>query len=462
MNPKARTDMSQQPLNFKLIVVFAVPLLFVAALLQMSKRFVDVLDGDSNLEALVAQAKAAGYPFEASELAVHGVPDSNNGYIPLKQLFLNKQNPLPKDTREVTDYWLLGKRELDPNVAELIRRAKVVAAKTQFDAKRDYDQSYNLQFPEYSYYKSVTNALAYDAVHRARHGDDEGAARSLELARNAALQLSEDLPYIGALVNVSCQSIFYRAVGNVAHEMRGRPASLKKLLPLIEAEIPVTPLGSTLHLEFYGALSMLRNYSGAEMLRMYDIGAMDSVEEAESKPLVRGGLPKSAVNRSILTKVIQRYLEYESIYKTEPDRRQAVEKMALVADRAYLTVSDGLVRTLAPSYGQADIAYRKPLVFREFARWAIEIAIAHPNGYPETLPSRPDPAFGGTLQYRKFGPYYTLYSTGLDKVDNGGQYADVGKSNPEKGDDFGVYFPIKPTGPPKPSAPGTIPAGRPL
>lgn len=452
--PQSRTTSRTRAggINFALIAIFAVPLLLITGLLQASKRYVDVLDGGENLEALVKQAKEAGYPFEASELAVKGVPDSNNGYIPLKKYFLDKDNPVPKGISETSDYSFLDKKELDPNVAELIRRAKLVAANTQFNNNRDYDQSLALLYPEYAPLKSITRALAYDAAHRARHGDDAGAIQSLRLARNPALQLSNDKPLLSVLVNVSCQSIFYRAVGNVAHEMRGRPSSLKKLFALTEQSIPTVDFEESMKVEFYLALSFFRNsnptqYAFANLEEMYN--SFDKALQSDS--LIRQGLPKSAIAQSLLAKYIRQTLELRATRKKTPNHLVETisqEEANLIKPEK---ISQRILTNLSPYYADAGSEHLLLPSYRELARWAIQIAMDHPNGYPETLPSRSDSALGGTLRYRKQGKYYSIYSTGLDKTDNGGPWNAVGESNPDKGDDFGMFLPIKPKEPIKSS-----------
>ncbi|HLO97440.1 MAG TPA: hypothetical protein VK171_02495 [Fimbriimonas sp.] len=459
--------MSQQSPNLKLIAVFAVPLLLVTALLQASKRYVDVFEGDENLDELVKQAKAAGYPFEASELAVKGVPDSNNGFIPLKKYFLDKKNPLPKKTDDIQNYWELDKPTLSPEIAELVRRAKAVGSRSQFDAKRDYDQGFALLFPEYAYLKTVGRVLAYDAAHRARHGDDEGAIQSLRLARNSALQLSADKPLMGVLANLACQSIFYWGVGNVAHEMRGRPASLQKLFLLVNEEIPTSEIQDSIKCEFYLLLAWMRNANPKEMLGVggesseSDVFGLSMYDLNTSTPLVRTGLPKSTVSQSLLAKAIEKFLKNEAEGASDPNKADSESSL----DRDYYTsllrFSERFVDQIPAAYPEAARARLKPAAWREFARWAIQIAIDHPNGYPKTLPSRKDPSMGGTLHYRKMGNYYALYSTGPDKIDNGGPWIAAGESNPDEGDDFGFSIPVKPKAPIKSTASGVPPKSAP-
>ncbi|HLO97439.1 MAG TPA: hypothetical protein VK171_02490 [Fimbriimonas sp.] len=435
--------------NLGLIAVFALPLLLVTALLQMSKRYVDVFEGGENLDELVKQAKAAGYPFEASELPIQKVPDSNNGYIPLKKYFLDKKNPVPKQSDEQGDFAQLEKKELHPNVAELIRRAKIVAAKTQFDAKRDYEQGWSIDYSDSPAFTKIIKALCFDAGHRARYGDPVGGINSLRLARNVILQLSQDPEHIGVLTSVACQNIYYFAVADMAQRVRHNSASLDELFALVANDFPLQPLESGLKLEFYQGLAMLRNYTPREVF--IEGGDFSfSGEKVEYRPKIRTGLPSSTVNQALLAKVIKRYLDYDAVRKSESNGKRAAEIMDQIAENAQLSISERLVGPMSPTYSNLEATRRKPADFRRLCLWAIQIAKDYPNGFPETLPAQPSAVPGGKLMYTKFGDQFAVYSTGADKVDSGGYVQKDGKLNPNRGDDFGFAVPIKPPQTPDP------------
>lgn len=452
-----KASMSQNAPNLKLIAVFAVPLLFVTALLQASKRYVDVLDGGEDLEALIARAKAAGYPFKASEIATKNVPDSNNGYIPLKKLFLVTENRPPKLPADIFEEKHLNDPNRPAAVVELVERAKKVAAKTQFKADHDYDQPYEDYYPEFTATKDVVKALSFDAQFMARHGQVEKSLQSLRLARNVPLQLSEDPSRIGMLVSVALQQIYYAAVCRVAYELRHNKGALTHLQQLTNDAIPVSTATQNFHHDFYYSLAILRNFKSNAVIAV--AGGFEEVPENSelASQVVREGLPKSSINRALLAKMIRRHLEFDAIRAKHPDPAEASKAMdALVAD-SQQTISEAVIGVMAPLYSQSDLSRNKVGVYQEFARWSIQILLDHPNGLPESLPPRPDKNLGGTLHYMKKDVGFFVYSTGGDKTDSGGP---VDEQNWDRGDDFGLYVTVQvQPKKPAPSVPGAPPAG---
>lgn len=452
--------------NKKLLAVFSIPLLLVFAGLAYAKKYVDILDESDNLEKQVAIAKKAGFPFSASELEPKNFNEADNSYNIMKKNFMDEKNPVPKNAlTDLTYFDQINQPTLDPGTKELILRAKEVAKFTRFNAHRDLDQGFNVLYPEFAHFKSVAKALAYDAVFQAKHGNHEAAIESLRQSLNLPRQLNDEKVIIGMLVNVACQSIIYRAFGDVAHELNDDPPALDQLSKLLEEEIPVPAFRDSMNAEFYGVLCFMRNFSSMNsILQSYSSEyGEDLSPEPEPPKLVRGGLPKSAIARGLLSKVIERYVQFQEIIATEKDPLVAGQKMDALMISSDRKLSELLVEILSPVYAQAMAATFKPNSSRGIAQFALDIERKYKGKYPESLLPRKDPGFGGQLIYRPYEDGFIIYSTGPDKIDQGGPNTYKKHDSEGPNDDFAFRYPLQikvrpdsaKSGGPGPRAPNT-------
>lgn len=447
-----------------MLAIFAIPLLVIAGMLQYSKKFVDVFDETDNLEARVKEAKKQGFPFNASELAKKGA-EKDNSYPALKSLFLNKDLPV-KDAHslEVSNYWEIEKPNFSPDFKDFLFRAKEVGKHKRFDAGYDYDQNFSLLLPEYSKLKLVQRALVYEAVHSAKHGQVEKAFASLDNARNICIQFADENLLIGAMVNVSCQSAYYRGLADVGIALRDNPEAQTRIQTLLNEDLPAPNIEQGLKSDFFAILAFLRNFEqagGTEAL--IGVNSYSNYIPPAPENLVRGGLPRSAAAQGLLSKALKHYLTLAEIARTEPNPQIAGEKMDKYIASLDMQLSNLLSMVLAPVYSQSGASILRPRTSKAMAEWSLEIDQKYRGKYPESLPSRVDPGFGGTLNYRLIdAKHFIVYSSGQNKVDNGGPsgYRQVKKTtlgnNPT--DDFGNVYPlIAKSKPGEPSSPEPIP-----
>lgn len=444
--PQSRTTTRSSKaggINLGLVAIFGLPLLLIAGLLQSSKKYVDVFDAADDLEAKVAVAKEQGFPFSAEKFAKDSEGKTNGAPL-LKKYFMDSDRPIAKEYLEIFERGTPTPPELKKGVETIVGYAREVAACEVFDPKYDFDLGYSLLLPEYAHVKRVVQVLAYDARRAATAGNEKRALESLKAARNMCVQLGNEQVLIGMLVNIACQSIFYRSFAEVGIEFADRPGMQKDLKDLVSNPIPIPKMEDGLHADFYSALSFLRNldrYGGlAPAINIHSDGT--STEENKSIPLVREGLPKSAAAQSMLAKVLGHYQKLVEIVVNEPDPVEAGRQMDDYARQLDRTLANLFSEILMPVFSQASVARAKPQTLHAMAEWAIDIETKYRGKYPSSLPNRVDPGLNGQLIYRKIGDQFLLYSTATNRVDDGGP----GNYNSKKNrftDDYGLVFPMK-------------------
>ncbi|HLO97438.1 MAG TPA: hypothetical protein VK171_02485 [Fimbriimonas sp.] len=443
--PEERTRLRPKAggINLGLVAIFGLPLLIIAGLLQSTKKYVDVMDEADQLEARVEVAKKQGFPFTAAELAKDSAGKTNSAPL-LKEYFMNSDRPIGKEYMEVIDRGTPTPPELKKGMEIIVGYAHKVAACEVFDPKYDFDLGFSLALPDYAYLKNVLKVLSFDARQAAIAGNEARALESLSAARKLCEQMGDERPLIGMLVNIACQGIYYRSLAEVGIEFANRPDVVSKVRDLMQDPIPVPKIDKALHMEFYAALAYLRNLDRmgglAPAANIYSNGI--PAQEDLSKPIVRGGFPKSAAAQGLLAKALQHYQNLVEIVLTEPDPVVAGKKMDQYAMQLDTSVANLFSGILLPVFSQASSARAKPETYHAMAEWAVDIETKYHGKYPESLAPRTDPGLRGQLIYRKIGDQFLLYSTAENRVDDGGPSNHNAKKN-RFTDDYGLMFPMK-------------------
>lgn len=423
-------------------LIVACPILLVGAILQKSKAVVDVFDEQHTLEARMAEAKKEGFLFESKDFQPVDVSPAENGYLPLKEYFLDTRvNPNSKEFDELTARKLIFEKELPEPITNTIVIAHEVGQHTKFDAKRDYDLGYWLLLPEFRWMRISVSALCYEAIRLAHHGHYDEAKQSLEHAQNISSQISEDPTFIGRLAHIRLLQVIYDGIAQSVIASPNPEQCDNVLKSLWEAPPKVQPIAASLRFELFSMLSVLRNYEQLGGLKTVEV----LVESGEGEPInsekmVRTGLPTSAVARGMFSKSVAICLELNKIAKSNRPLVEIGTEMDRVVDSQKKSYASLFSSIVFPVYQQAAVAELRPMLNRELGKWAVSIWLKS-KSVPNSVPSKIDPAFGGSLVYRKFNGGFCLYSTGPNKRDDGGPSI-VQTIKGAKTDDMGMIFPF--------------------
>ncbi|HLO97133.1 MAG TPA: hypothetical protein VK171_00945 [Fimbriimonas sp.] len=399
--------------------------------------------GRQRLDGQISQTLAAGYPFTADMIPPEQIENHENGFVALQHEFVDTDTGFLDKLRDQKEAaWNLEQASLPPNTKLFIEKARVVGSKTKLDAKRDLDQSFTGPSREYSQLRAVMNSLAFESIHQAKFGDGSGALQSLMLAQNVVRQLSSERSILGVIVYVSLHAWYYRAIANVAFELRSDPLMQPKLLELVDAELPEPDLDLMMKGEFYGCLAWLRNTNGYPRLKSQKPVDLEAwFEPFEPSTLVRTGVPTSTQGQFLLSELLRILKEFE----LGPHPTGNWEKG--------LTQWNHFIERPTPCYPnlskpqffgvrlQAFAAIKKRYVWRELARFAVQTCFAHSDTLPGAVDSRPDIILGGTLRYKRIGRQMCFYSTGENREDEGSPWLENGNPNPSRIDDMGMLLP---------------------
>ncbi len=332
--------------------------------------------------------------------------------------------------------------KLKPTLDKAVRATKMPG----FRFDRDYTRGFDLLFPEYADFKTLTRWLSVRAILRANSGDDAGMAEDLTaLAKISAACGSEDF-LIGFLVQVATESITLQTMEQCLTEAKCRPGTIRAVRQALKTFAPVLNIKTALRGEYYKLLVSMQ-----EIIKQREPGTFDvfTTQEARNSPSVWSRL---MVSQGMLESNVANLLRVtREAYQALPDDPldlPAAEAVFAANDKKLAAEANNNHYVLARSIFPVPTEAPKVLVRLAQRRRLMEVllvSLEERNGagkFPSELPvtgALATDLFGsGPLRYTLNAGKLKIYSVGMDGVDNGGTERAFGE---EKEFDLVVSFP---------------------
>jgi hypothetical protein len=421
----------------KVVITFGI--LFLAAFL-LSYFVVDFPFAAAGLNREVARAKVNKIPMVREDLNPNPPvkPDENAAPLMVQIArnalgdFNHVREKISPDARDADEI-----RELDNlKAAEKHLPAFLEAnKKPSYWVDRDYDESVNLLFPEFSGFKDFSKALATRARLRAEKGDLQGSIDDLNAGLQISRHLSEEPTLIGQLVSIAIYSIESNAVAKVASNFSNDAKSLERLRrEVVEKSTPPDDFDKALRGEVYMEIALLRNMQRYRGYR----GIQDLADGREPKPrpdipLQRSGMPKGIVARAFMARCLGYWNHVmESTAWKERDWANLgpdMDKYALQHDISKTHhLSDSFNSIFMPVFGAAGRSYAGAEAYKRVTRSLLLVMeySAKNHRFPTDLKQAgaeaDDPYLHGVkLRYQSDGKSAKVWSVGKDGKDDGGE-----------------------------------------
>ncbi len=404
--------------------------------------FVDFPITARKVDKAVADYRAAGLPWEASEIMTP-VADHENAAIELNRAWelmadeklahasQRLQTAINSGDRAKTVHIL---REVDPLLDILTKASK----KPKLDYKRDWDKGFDLEFPEYTLAKEGVKQLSYRAIFRAQNQDLDGALSDLTTMNRLANLQPHEPALIPLLVGIACNAIYLRTAEKVAYAIRKDRAGLKRL------EETVTNL--SFNHDFKEAMRA-EAFLGVAFVRNAPAGVIfdpDEFMNSYSNPqeLVRSGVPQGAVKRAYLVRHIQAQLFFQEVLsRSDLTPREKAHKIDLYFEKIGKPIpqmSQFGNYIIIPTVGQSAVALERTATQKQLTLALIRSVDFHRQHgrYPKDLgeisaTSITDP-FGHGAMIKEAGGVFFIYTAGLNQQDDGAQNDDWVVQTPPK------------------------------
>ena len=305
-----------------------------------------------------------------------------------------------------------------PNdVKKFIDRAKTIAKYLSFDAHRDYDLGPTMLFPEVSYMRQLSVALAKQTEQDAANRRVDDTLKDLRLLRNLPHQLIHEHVLLGGLVNINLNMTFYRSASRAVSWLDSDHDALTKIRTLIAEDNPATDPYECFLCEFFMGVTFTRNFKlfgGLKgMSGTYELPTVDATK------VQRTGLPSDMMPRGMLGSFVKHELKLQEIFQSNKNMAVGAKQIDLYMASVRMSVSNSFVLAMTPVWGQAGIAWERHKLSRLMLLKCIDLIEHKKNGeFPGEIEDIPDTAAGsGTLNYRRTAGGFMIYSSGKNGKD---------------------------------------------
>ncbi len=435
--------------------------LILGLIVLVSYRYVDFPFASGALTKEWARAKKNGIALESKDLLPSPpVQDSENAAVELIPLASQiktavdsaKPADIPPGTSDVNKNFAQNRRLYDA-VKPLFGQIDQALKKPRYYVARDYDLSFEVLFPEFASYKSISKAYAHSAVLKARRGDVSGAIRDLKSGLKLAELISQDESLIAFLVAQAIYAIEMTGAHKVCEELAGSEPAIRRVRKeVVESAAYPNDFGHAIRVEMAWGIYMLRNterYGGiwkmTKSIANLGSGNGDDTTINKKAPIVRTGLPKGMIARSFASEGL-RY--WNDVIESKEWQNKDWEALAAFMDKKADAESFSKTRKLShiandvllPVFAQAGMTITKAEARKRVTRSMLLVLEyrARTGRFPASLAEAhadaEDPFLKGQkLHYATDGKSARIWSVNTDKKDDGG--------DPKKQDDFVVISP---------------------
>lgn len=432
----------------------------VGAVTYFAYSFFDVGRTAATAEHWAARYKAAGMPWEATDLKPFLPTNPANNAAPLLKRIIASCQPksITAERREIGQ--LLFERKLHEVALRLKRFDPALDAafrasrKTGLDFARDWDLGPSLEMPEFGEVKGLIHGLCLRARLSAASGNAGDCIEQLRAARDLSELIGTEPTLISMLVGLAGRRITYDAVRRCASEFARNPKALESLRLMLGKEGTEPNFHYALRGEAYMGLTTCRNL---ELYRESGEGDIigSSVDSARSSDLQRTGLPEDTAARAFIARHMRMWSETGEAMKRHPNDADAVASEMDRIARKYegdWSLSSGLDIVLYPLFSEATDAIRVCRADRVVTDALLSALIVRartgnlPTGIGQLPNAKLDPFSKKPLLLKTDGQAIRIYSVGRNRQDDGGieqREIPSGPSDRTKFDIVAAYPPIR-------------------
>jgi len=376
--------------------------------------------GDGGIGAEKARAKSLGLPLEPNGNLPRPDPGDNAGPDLAKlgrdlNLWASPQDGKRFSSEDTRDADLVA---LQPYV----RRALEFTKKPECAFGYDFNQGFNVLFPELADTRSIGKLLIGDAIRLAKLGRVEEAFDRLDASARLGTLLGKSEPtLIASLVQMSQNAMTLTALQRVITIVGPTPQALKRAEGTVSALGPLPSIKRSLQGEW--ALALYVERIPPEELRQ--ALAMGEVEESPvaSDFALGASLQVPSMRRRMVAHYLRSFLDYYASMPTDPEDLAGAEVASTAMD-ARMAADTGweakLTQTLTPVFSHVHVAVGRDLAQRRAVRNLIVALRTDARALPNLGADSEDPFSGAELVFRRKGREFTVYSVGSNKVDDGG------------------------------------------
>lgn len=405
----------------------------------------------SDADDQFAEWKANGLPVTSDELFLLPPPKpQENAAVQLNKLFEKGVHPFELETDTVTPAgWKTGATQRDlKKYSSLLEDAKPLINLPRLRIEKNWKTHPDkILLPEFSQWKILAILFCLQAELRARDGDFEGAIENLLIVQRFAMLIRQEPLYIQHLVGDNIEDRVARSALVISRANLKRTDRLEKLVAVLDAYPSSNNWTQIFRFESFYGLQVLRNGSSAD--------ALDSMNDDENlrrflrdKPpthFVDDGLPASTIARAVAAEHMRFWNQYYPRVKSGEDIYVLGHAMNLHHHKTY---SEGAASVFLATFPEARNqyqssersvikAYFRVLIFKNKAgRWPKSLKEA---GVAEV--DSKDIVSGKPIGYQITPQGFKVWSTGRDRIDNGGISSSTARKTRSSKWDFVLSYP---------------------
>jgi len=403
-------------------------------------------------DAVVAEYKAAGLPWEQGDLGTH-LPDDRNGAADFQEAIrlaggsLNKHEKVINELMQEKKWTEISAiLRMEARVLESLRKASVYGG---LDFDRDWDKGSHLLFPEFSSVTGGVRLLTYNAESAARNGDLELALSDLKSAYRLGCMIGKEPILIAMLVGISNQKTALECAVKIAALRPDDQVWIARVRKELEGWECQVDFMHAMRGEAYMGLATIRNVKGEAFFAYHNATSATDYDSFfyDDAHRVRTGLPSRLTNKAFAVRWMEAQMHLLKVLGPEGinkhrgirefeqyifDQAGPPKKLSNTVNETMFPVFDGVAADIAPFRLEATKAVLRAAEFR-----------AKVGRYPKSLGEMgvmlQDPLVDQGARYLVQGKEVTVYSIGRNGKDDLGERFGV-----TRGDDEGMRFPPRP------------------
>lgn len=381
----------------------------------------------------LAKLRAMGVPTEPHELQPNPpVPDADNAAPIYKKIAELKASTEKRANRQqiriMTEY---GGHPDDKGIYEsalalykpVFDLIDQLPTKSRIDFKRNYEEGFELMFPEYAEIRAVSRLSGSRTRYWLSRKNYDRALHDLEIQYAISNQLIEEYTLIGGLVCIANYAVAHASLDRLLYAIQDDQAMLAK----VEQMLVRRQILPSVRRAFYGELVLGR--VGIQKIRSIgeiSTGFGDGSNGLESA-LDRATLGDPAVRTMFEARAVTMWRElFENFPKDEQDWqgfKKALQDMDHKIQNDH-SVQNFVNQIMLPVFDDSANAYAKTAASHRIELLAVKLLRRRHQGLPKDLTAfgilGVDPITGNPMRYETKGKGFKVWSVGADLVDNGG------------------------------------------
>ena len=378
-----------------------------------------------------SDAEQAGLYFDRSQVdALYAVPAADNGAQLIQSVLPVIQKLKLDNSKPIAPGFLAAhSAEIEPAVATI----EEASHRKYLMFKRDFSNPAATPFPEFSGVKrwvAVLVQLGHDAAEKKEYAKTQ---RYLTLAAYLSNKMDSEGLLIGVLVRIACLAVVEKELKGMISAHGNDPATIQVIDEVLVALDQPYDLKKPIRIEHWFGTSMVDAF-------LNDPKTYASLSGSTGIPNeIRYGKYLPRFKRANLSRIYRFYADAANGMPADSADlvgiQQGFSSMDLAAMKPGLSYS--MLGVMAPVFSQTGVAIAKEIAQRNALRQAV--ALIKSGAAPGAgLPLKGRFAMdvdGKPIRMKKLESGWIVYSVGMDRVDDGGVEAPMGKG------DYVVHLP---------------------